>query len=146
MTVHEYEPGLFRLWKVGDPVKKTCRMATRSTTYEDGRVESEDIAVGPYEAVIRPTSLKGWNAQEKADCGLYEPELFFVPSGKRTAGARRYERIDGIVREVYDLEDIPPPPPPPTKEERIDQLLSDYGLTREELKSALVGAVEARDP
>jgi hypothetical protein len=143
MTVQEYEPGLFRLWQPGEPVAKTCRAATRTTSYEDGRSESEDVAVEPYEAIIRPTSLRGWSVEEKADCGLYEPEPFATPDGKRTVGPCRYESIDGLVREVYDLEDIPPPPPPPTKEEQVDRLLSDYGLTRDELKAALVEPVEA---
>ena len=31
----------------------------------------------------------------------------------------------------------PPPPPPPTTEEKVDRLLSDYGLTRAELRATL---------
>ena len=31
----------------------------------------------------------------------------------------------------------PPPPPEPTTEEKINRLLSDYGLTREEMIAAL---------
>ena len=31
----------------------------------------------------------------------------------------------------------PPAPPEPTTEEKVNRLLSDYGLTRDEMKSAL---------
>lgn len=35
-----------------------------------------------------------------------------------------------------------PPPPPPTTEEKVDQLLTDYNLTRDELRAALTSTQE----
>lgn len=35
-----------------------------------------------------------------------------------------------------------PPPPPPTTAEKIDQLLTDYNLTRDELRAALYSTQE----
>ena len=45
----------------------------------------------------------------------------------------------GITPEPYDAG---PPPPPPTTEEKVDQLLADYNLTRDELRAALTSTQE----
>ena len=52
------------------------------------------------------------------------------------SGSRRYAEYlaSGETAAPYVA---PPAPPEPTTEEKVDHLLSDYGLTREEMLAAL---------
>jgi hypothetical protein len=136
--VQETEPNAFRRWDTSMPVTKTVTTETVVIQREGiGQVASEERACDPYEVEVHLSSVAGWTAEELAACHLYAAVPFAVPEGKQIAGDRRFERIDGVVSEVFDVEDIPPPPPEPTKQERLAQLLADYGLTKEDLVSAV---------
>lgn len=58
----------------------------------------------PMQVILHPS----WTAEERARFGVYLAENFVVPAGKRTVGAGRFERVEGVVRQVFDVEDIPP--------------------------------------
>jgi hypothetical protein len=113
MYVREVSPGVFEPWRGGEVVK-ICRTATRIVRYEDGNVDQEDIEVEPYETRLKlPAKISAaWSAEELAAMGLYKVEPFTVPDGKQATGPARYEKRDGAVFEVRDLEDIPPAPEP----------------------------------
>ena len=76
---------------------------------------------------IHPLSIEtAWTAQELATIGLYAPaEAEAVPEGKRVVSTD-VRRVNGVVRFVHTLEDIPPPHP------------SDRGLTKRQLRLGLL--------
>lgn len=120
------------------------RMAsTRAVTYQDGRTEEEACEPYPVPVVLDLNRVRQfladgtWTEADIAPFGLVEAEPFEVPEGKQAIGAPSYVEADGVVCEVYELEDLPPPPAPPTAEER----LAAAGLTVDELR-ALLGLAE----
>ena len=94
-------------------------VSTRTVNYEDGRSEQEDcepypvsfqLDMGKVERLVRDGV---WSADDLAAYGLAKVEPFAVPEGKQRIGEPSYVEADGVVSEVYELEDLPPPPPPP---------------------------------
>lgn len=65
------------------------------------------------DAVCHPRHIEQlWSAGALADWGLYVPvEADAVPEGKIVTGTT-VQRVEGVVKFVYDLEDIPPPTAP----------------------------------
>lgn len=62
----------------------------------------------PNGSNLSPVTL-GWAAGNYA---VWPVERFEVPEGKERVGSVSYEFGDGVVREVYGVQDIPPPPIP----------------------------------
>ena len=104
----------------------------------------------PLDNVRHPKTIADlWSDEELATIGLARPALFKAPKGKTRRGKPRYVRKGGKVHEAYDTEDEPSPPPPPpmpTVEERVDRMLANYGLTRDELKAALASPAAGLTP
>lgn len=129
IIAHEIEPGVFVPWPSGQPITKTCRTETVIVRREDGSEHQEDRACEPYTAVEKVPATAGdafWKNHsdaELANRSLYRVEPFTVPEAKRRVGAQRFERdaATGVVRQVFDVEDIPPPLPEPTPEEKLVQ-------------------------
>ncbi len=93
---------------------------------------------GTRKAPLRTILHKSWSAADRAAFGVYVVEPAAVPEGKRTVGAPRYERQGAAVVEVRDLEDVPKPVEREfTAEEKVDGMLSTFGLTFDEFVSVL---------
>lgn len=136
IVVRETSPGVFIVYD-GGIVQRLCTIAQQQIAYGDGRTETAEIEVEPYiieERVPLPVA-DAWTDEELAERGLYRAVRFVTPEGKITIGERRFERVDGVVCEVFDTEDAPPPPPPPTPAEKLAAL----GLTPEDLRALLAG-------
>lgn len=112
---------------------------TRTIHYADGRTEEEQCEPYPVPFVLNMAKVEEllasevWTDDDLAPYGLQVAVPFEVPEGKQVVGQASYVEDDGIVSEVFDVEDIPPPPPPPTAEER----LAAAGLTVEDLRALL---------
>jgi hypothetical protein len=62
----------------------------------------------PIDGVRYPPNLEDvWDAVDLAAIGLYTPEETLVPDGKQLV-SYAVDRVDGVVRFVHTLEDIPP--------------------------------------
>lgn len=112
----------------------------------------EQVGMQPYtktvmlsaRAVEEALRSGAWTAEDLVPFGLAVPVPFKAPNGKRAIGSARYVEIGGVVHQEFDVEDIPPPPPPPTNEEKVGRLLTDYGLTKEDLKASLADPAEVK--
>lgn len=117
-------------------------ISTRTVIYADGRTEQEDCEPYPVPftldmAKVEQLAAEGaWDADALAAYGLALAVPFVAPEGTQTVGAASYFEADGVVSEVYDVEDIPPPPPPLTAAEK----LAAAGLTVDELRALLAEA------
>lgn len=78
-----------------------------------------------------------WTLEEVQAVGGRIAVPFEIPEGKRAIGSPSYVETDGVVRQVYQVEDIPPPPEPPTAEEKVGAMLAGYDLSVRDLKSVL---------
>ena len=93
---------------------------------------------GTRKAPLKTIMHKSWSAEDRASFGVYLVEPAAVPEGKRTVGAPRYKRQGVAVVEVRDLEDVPKPVKREfTAEEKVDGMLSMFGLTVDEFVSVL---------
>lgn len=146
MIVHEIEPGIFVPYPSGQKLYRTSAVETVIVRREDGSESQSDRECEPYPVEIRPAEIVfSWSKERRESAGLFEPQPFVAPEGKQTVGAPRYQRVKGVVREIYDVEDIPPPPPEPSREEKAIALARQFGLTIEDLRSVLAGTDEAKD-
>ena len=68
-------------------------------------LQSLDGAVRAPLAVLLHES---WTDEDRAAFGVFLAEPFMPSPGKRACGAERFERIDGVVCQVFDTEEIPP--------------------------------------
>lgn len=93
----------------GEPLQVMIDTAT--VTFEDGR-QPEELKVEPYAVTRKYPSNIGemWTREELLAIGLLRVIPATVPEGKRFAGEARYVRDGDVVRQEYDLEDLPPPP------------------------------------
>jgi len=55
-----------------------------------------------------------WTESDLAKYGVEVAETFAVPEGKRTVGAERFEHDGKVVRQVFEVEDVPPASAPQT--------------------------------
>ena len=81
-----------------------------------------------------------WFNEEQTEL-LYRDDngqAWIIPA---SPGNRHYKEFlrSGAKAAPYDAG---PPPPPPSTEEKVDQLLTDYNLTRDELRAALTSTQE----
>lgn len=111
-------------------------VSTRIVNYADGRSEEEacepypvpfQLDVGKAERLVQQGT---WSAEEIGAYGLLVAVPFSVPEGKQRVGHPSYVEGQGVVSEVYEVEDLPPSPTPAEK-------LAAAGLTVEELKALL---------
>lgn len=63
-----------------------------------------------------------------------EGDVLYIPADE---GNRHYRQFVEETKGVADPYVAPPEPAPLTTEEKVDQLLSDYGLSRTELRAVL---------
>lgn len=130
-----------RLWR-GEPVPQTTTAAHVHRL--DGT--TEEITVAPYrhEVSLPPEVETKWTDEELSAHDLSRFEPFVVPEGKlRKNGRQEFVVGDGgRIFEKYEIEDAPLPPRDLTVPERIQRLMDDYGLTKDDLKEAVKG-VEA---
>jgi hypothetical protein len=126
-------------------------VATCVVSYADGRVEHE-VPCEPYpvEETIDPSKIRRliedgvWGETELQAYGLKVAVPFDPPAGKIATGTARFVEDGDAVLEQYELADEPPPEPPPTAEQKVDRMLADYGLSREELLAVLLPADVAK--
>lgn len=121
-------------------VTLTRMVTTFTARFEDGRseerecdpypVETAPLAAGKIAALVADGV---WGEAELAAYGLKIAEPFVVPDGKRRLAVPRYAEENGVVLEVYEVEDRPPPPPEPTPADKLAAL----GLTKDELRALL---------
>jgi hypothetical protein len=60
-----------------------------------------------------PQVWQSWSREDQEAVGIFEVAPFVPPAGQQAVGEPRYERIDGVVSEVYDTIDLPPVSNPP---------------------------------
>ena len=128
------------------PTTLQQQVSTCERHYHDGRIE-RDVPCEPYPITVtvdpgkvaRLVADGVWGDAELGALGLKVAQRFAVPEGKIAVGAARFVEDGDVVRQMFDTEDAPPPPPEPTLEQRVDRMLGDYGLTRDELLSVLSG-------
>lgn len=72
-----------------------------------------------------------WGLSDLAEVGLVVALPFEVPEGKMPVGDPRYVQSKSGWEQVYDVVDSPAPAEP-TRDEKIADMLSGYGLTPEE--------------
>lgn len=93
------------------------------------------------DGIAYPRSIeRKWTATQLAAINLYVPApAEAVPEGKIVADTH-VERVDGVVRFVHTLEDVPPPPVPGQVSARqARQALNAAGL-RSQVESAVAAA------
>ncbi|RWM02092.1 MAG: hypothetical protein EOR68_08270 [Mesorhizobium sp.] len=121
-------------------------VSTCTITYGDGRVEA-DQPCPPYKVQHQLSPMRVqqlvdqglWTQDNLSPYGLKLATEFAVPEGKRTVGAESFVEENGAVSQVFEVEDIPPPEPEPelTVDQRIDRMLGDYGVTREQMLAVI---------
>lgn len=147
ILVHEIGPGVFVRWPSGHPIVVTYR-TEEVVVRRGGEIVSTAVqACDPYQreevapADAGPSFWRNHSEEELADRGLAWAEPFVPPAGWHAAGAERFERDgEGVLRQVFDVEEDPPPPPPPSKEERFAALAAAAGMSPEELAEMLAPA------
>lgn len=128
-------------WHDTRTVTQTANVYT--ALYADGR--SVDMPCDPYPVTVSRNGDQVRSFYDQGIWALTEIEAlgakiavpFVVPEGKQIVGEPTYEEANGVVSQIYQVEDIPPPPTPPTAREKIEAMLSDYNLTFAELKEEL---------
>lgn len=118
-------------------------LSSFTAVYGDGR--QVDTPCDPYpvekhldgDRVVSLYDQGIWSLEEIEALGAKIAVPFELPEGKQIAGAPSYEESNGVVQQVFQVEDIPPAPVPPTAEEKVNSMLSGYDLSVSELKSVL---------
>ena len=94
-------------------------------------------------ADITPTFTYEWSDAEQTTLQRTDADgnVAFVPTDP---GNRDYAEFlsSGATAAAYVPPEPPEPPPEKTTEEKVNQLLSDYGLTRAEMQAALAVKTE----
>lgn len=136
------ESGVWQRWLYNATVQRTW--TTANCAYADGR--TEEIEVPPYTApqVFNGSQLQSfydngsWTLGEIEAVGGKIAVPFGVPEGYQVTSGERFEEDEnGLVRQVFDVEEIPPPPEPPTADEKFDMFLAQIGMTKQEFMAQL---------
>jgi hypothetical protein len=121
----------------------TQMVGTYTAVYGDGRQVETPCDPYPVEIQMNGDSLRGfydqgiWTLEEVEAVGGRIAVPFEVPEGKQAVGSPSYVETEGVVRQVYQVEDIPPPPELPTAEDRVGAMLAGYDISLSELRSVL---------
>ncbi|MBZ9882949.1 hypothetical protein LB535_11355 [Mesorhizobium sp. CA10] len=121
----------------------TQMVGTYTAIYGDGRQVETRCDPYPVEIQMNGDSLRCfydqglWTIDEVEAVGGRIAVPFEAPEGKQVVGAPSYVETDGVIQQVYEVEDTPPPPEPPTAEEKVGAMLASYDLSISELKFAL---------
>lgn len=121
----------------------TQMVGTYTAVYGDGRQVETPCDPYPVEIQMNGDSLRGfydqglWTLEEVGAVGGKIAVAFEVPEGKQIVGVPSYVEADGVVRQVYEIQDIPPPPEPRSAEDKVGSMLAGYDLSMSELKSVL---------
>lgn len=62
---------------------------------------------GEVRVPFRTAMHESWSDDDRSRFGLFLAQPFVLPEGMQTIGERRFERVNGIVHELYDTEEIP---------------------------------------
>jgi len=81
---------------------------------------------GERKAPLRTILAQSWSADERAAFGIYIAEPFTVPDSKVRVGAERFERDGSVVRQVFDLTDVPGPSTADINAERDRRVASGF--------------------
>jgi hypothetical protein len=88
-------------------------------------------------SVVSTMCDPAYTDEDRAEYGLYLAVEFELPEGYEfTDGIERFELIEGVVHQVYTIQEIPLPPVL-TDYEKLSNLLAFVGLTPEQLKVVL---------
>lgn len=120
------------------PLTKMVSTVRITTSYADGRVETNEVACEPYAVevyVSANNALKLWSDEELAGVGLKRAIPMDVPEGKYAVNVSYVEGEDGLVRAEGTLEDIPEPTEPTPLEK-----LANAGLTLDDFRSLIEAA------
>jgi hypothetical protein len=111
--------------------------------YGDGRQIETPCDPYPIDVQMNGDNIRGlydqgiWSVAEIEAVGGRIALPFEVPEGKQAVGAPSYVEADGLIQQVFEVEDIPPAPEPPTADEKVGAMLAGYGVSIGELKSVL---------
>lgn len=119
----------------------THRMSTEAIVErEDGTRIPIEVEAYPVKILVNPGIVQSlvatgdWTQDDLTPLGLIASEEFDAEPEEGQQFDQSTLRVvadtDGKVR--FEIDQIPIPPPP-TKEEQVNRLLADYGLTKEEL-------------
>jgi hypothetical protein len=123
IAIKETSPGIFEPVD-GNPVLLSL----------DGKVKA------PLGTILAPS----WTAEDRAKFGVHVVDPFRAPDGKQAIGPATYAKIDGVVVEVREIEDVPTQAPELTTEEKIAKMAAAFGLTVDGLRAAIVETVKAK--
>ncbi|RAZ75848.1 hypothetical protein [Mesorhizobium atlanticum] len=118
-------------------------VSTYTAVYGDGRQVETQCDPYPIEVQIDGDRLQEiydqgiWSLEEVEAVGAKIALPFEVPEGMQIVGDPTYADVDGIVRQMFAIEAVPPAPPEPSPEQKLDRLLGEYGLTKEDLRGLL---------
>jgi hypothetical protein len=121
----------------------TQMVSTYTAVYGDGRQVETPCDPYPVEIHMNGDSLRNffdqgmWTLEEVHNVGGEIALPFSVPEGKQTVGRPSYVETDGVVQQVYEVEDIPPAPEPPTPAEKVAGMLAGWELSLADLKAVL---------
>jgi len=121
----------------------TQMVSTYTAVYGDGRQVETPCDPYPVDVQTNGDNLRGfydqglWTIEEVEAVGGRIAVPFEVPEGRQVVGAPSYVETDGVVQQLYEVEDIQPPAEPPAAEEKVSAMLGGYDISINELKSVL---------
>lgn len=121
------------------------QVGTFTATYHDGRQEELPCDPYPVEQAHHADRVKAllaegiWTQDELDLIGVKVAQETDAPKGKRNGTLEGFHEVKttGVIKTVYTLEDVPESGAAPSTSEKVDALLTDYGLSRDELKALL---------
>lgn len=94
---------------------------------------------GKVKATLKTILADSWMAEDRAAFGVYLAEPFVLPDGMQKVGTETFQEVDGIVKQVCEVE-ASPSPPVLTTEEKVQRLMDSLGVTLEEFRNILAGS------
>lgn len=63
---------------------------------------------GGERAPLRTLLHESFSDEKRASFGVFLAEKFVAPQGKRAVGGETFAYIDGVIKQQFDVEDVPP--------------------------------------